>query len=298
VHSVSWFGAWVSLVAHAAGLPVLTKLPNVGAWGVPGMRAAPFGAFRVALLARSDAIVAMTPESIDELAAIGYPRSRVLRVANGIALPPRPAAPPPEGPVVVAFAGRLAAEKGLPDLLHAWRRVVADAPRPVRLRLLGDGPQAAMLRALAAKLGLRDTVEFAGYRPDVAAELAHAHVFVLPSLAEGNANAILEAMAAGLPVVATRVGGAALQVGPEGERLLVAPRDVAALAACLREVVADAALRARLGAAMRNRVEACFAIDRIAAVYEQAYALLHAGARDRIGALGPPLRGEPGPCAG
>ncbi|HEX4885015.1 MAG TPA: glycosyltransferase family 4 protein, partial [Casimicrobiaceae bacterium] len=206
VHNVSWFGAWVTLLAQAEGLPVLTKLPNIGAWGIPGMRAAPCGALRVRLLARSDAIAAMTRDSVNELAAIGYPPQRVLRVVNGIAVAPPTATASGATPVVVVFAGRLAAEKGLPDLLHAWRIVAARASRPVRLRLMGEGPQAPLLRDLSAGLGIDASVELAGHCTDVAAQLRRAHVFVLPSLAEGNSNAILEAMSAALPVVATRVG--------------------------------------------------------------------------------------------
>jgi glycosyltransferase involved in cell wall biosynthesis len=153
------------------------------------------------------------------------------------------------------------------------------------LRLLGDGPQAEELRALASALDLGETVEFFGYCKDVPAELAKADLFVLPSNAEGNSNAILEAMRAGLPVVAKRVGGAPIQVGHEGERFLVPPGDHAALADRMLELIEDKSLRIRIGAAMRTRIEGVFAIDRVAATYEQAYDLIVCGRHEQIGQL-------------
>ena len=93
VHNVSWFGAFVTLFAKALGLPVITKLPNIGDFGIPGMRRRPFGFLRIALLKGSDAIIAMTPESVAELDGIGYPTARILKVTNGIPL--LPATSPP-----------------------------------------------------------------------------------------------------------------------------------------------------------------------------------------------------------
>ena len=96
-------------------------------------------------------------------------------------------------------------------------------------------------------------------------------------------------MRAGLPVVATRVGGAAIQVGVEGERFLVAPGAPRPLADRLLELIEDEAARLRLGSAMRCRIETVFAIDRIAATYTQAYSLILAGRRTEIGQLNPTL---------
>ena len=139
-------------------------------------------------------------------------------------------------------------------------------------------------------------------RRDIAAELAGADLFVLPSYAEGNSNAVLEAMSAGLPIVATRVGGASIQIGREGERFLVPSGDPPALADRLLELIEDERLRLRLGAAMRARVERVFSIDRVAAVYEQAYELMRSGRCQQIGQLNSAVFacGDPEdiPCAG
>jgi glycosyltransferase involved in cell wall biosynthesis len=287
VHNISWFGAFVTLFSKALGLPVITKLPNIGDVGIPGMRRRPFGGLSIALFKRSDAIIAMTPESMAELASIDFPCARVLQVTNGISPLPAVTTMSLSSPDVVTavFVGRLLPQKGLIDLLYAWISVRARATRPVRLQLIGDGPQADELRSLALALDLHDSVEFFGYCKDVPAELAKADLFVLPSCAEGNSNAILEAMRARLPIVATRVGGAPIQVGSEGERFLVPTGDRVALADRLLELIEDETLRLRLGAAMRERIESVFAIDRIAAVYEQAYQLILSGRREQIGQI-------------
>jgi len=293
VHNISWFGAFVTLIAKAWGLPVITKLPGIGDSGIPAIGRRAFGFLRIALLKCSDAIIAMTPESVAELADIGYPTAWVLNVTNGISLLPMTSFQPRSSKTVSAiFVGRLSSEKGLSDLLHAWAFVKAHATRPVMLRLLGDGPQAGELRALASALDLGETVEFFGYCRNVPKELAKADLFVLPSYAEGNSNAILEAMRAGLPVVARNVGDAPIQVGREGERFLVPPDDRQALSDRLLELIEDESLRIRVGAAMRARIEGLFAIDRVAATYEQAYELMLSGRCEQIGQINSALFDE------
>ena len=303
VHNVSWFGAFVTLWAKALGLPVITKLPNTGDYGIPGMRRGPFGVLRIGLLKRSDAIIAMTPESVAEMDAIGFPPGRVLKVTNGIALFPATSREPRSPEMVSAiYVGRLSSEKGLSDLLHAWGWVKARATGRTKLRMIGDGPQEKELRALASALDLGETVEFFGYCPDVPAQLTKADLFVLSSYAEGNSNAILEAMSAGLPIVATRVGGATIQIGSHGERFLVPAGDRQALADALLELVENEELRLCLGAAMRTRVERMFTMDRVAAIYEQAYELILSGRRQQIGQLNSVAfsrsESEDSPCVG
>jgi glycosyltransferase involved in cell wall biosynthesis len=108
-------------------------------------------------------------------------------------------------------------------------------------------------------------------------------VFVLPSASEGNSNAVLEAMAAGLPVVSTRVGGTPMLVGPQGARFLVTPGDQEAIAARLLELINDEPLRKQVGAAMHQRVRERFDIDVVARTYAGAYSKLALGRRNEIG---------------
>lgn len=291
VHNTSWFGVFMTLFAKLLGLPVITKLPNIGDFGIPGIRRGPFGFLRVALLKGCDGIVAMTPESVLELNGIGYPKGRILKVTNGVSLH-NTNLPVPEtsGKIVNAvFVGRLSVEKGLTDLLHSWAVVKARATHASRLRIVGEGPQADELRGLTLALQLGDSVEFAGFCEDVPAELAKSDLFVLPSYAEGNSNAIFEAMRACLPIVATRVGGAAIQVGRQGEHFLVPLRDRRRLTERLLELIENETLRRSLGEAMRDRVERLFSIDTVARTYEQAYELILRGRGDQIGQINPNL---------
>jgi len=149
----------------------------------------------------------------------------------------------------VLAAGRLTGQKELGTLLDAavsWRDL---DPRP-QVAIAGDGPLEGELRARAAGLGV--DAAFLGHRGDVGRLLAAAAVFVLPSRWEGQPLVLQEALRAGVPIVATRVGGIPGLVGDDAA-LLVAPGDAAALAAAVRAVLTDPALAGRLRAAARSR---------------------------------------------
>lgn len=285
VHVPSWFGMMTIVCAKALGKPVLTKLPNVGAKGIPGMRAGRFGRVAVAILRRSDAIVAMSRDSVEELREIGFPLSRTLTTTNGIAMSPADRQPRSRGAsdrVRAVFVGRLVEQKGLRVLLRAWKSVHEDRNVDALLEIWGEGPQQDELEGLARDLGIGGRVVFRGHVADAGAKLPATDIFVLPSYLEGNSNSLLEAMVAGLPVVATRAGGTPMLMGPEGEPWLVAPGDAEALALKLRILISDPALRRKQGAAMRARVEQCFDIRRVAGTYRRAYELLAAGEPQRI----------------
>jgi glycosyltransferase involved in cell wall biosynthesis len=180
--------------------------------------------------------------------------------------------------VVLGTAGRLVPVKGLDTLLAAMGEVVAVAPR-ARLVILGDGPLMSALRGRASALGLDGRVRFAGHVPDVRPYLRAMDVFVLPSYAEGLPMALLEAMAAALPVVATAVGGVPEVVRDGGEGLLVPPGAPAALAGALLRLVADPDSRAAMGARGRARVAEAFSIEATGPLYVALYRELAGGAR-------------------
>jgi glycosyltransferase involved in cell wall biosynthesis len=195
----------------------------------------------------------------------GVPAARVLVIANGVELPARvadPARQPPRGVVVAS----LRPGKGHADLLTA----MASLPHPPDVCLIGDGGYRARIDVLRQRLGLAGVVRLAGACPDARGALAAYQFAVLPSHAEGLPNAVLEAMAAGLPVIATAVGGVPDVVVDGVTGLLVAPRAPGELAAAIERLAADPALRARLGAAARAAahgygVTAC--VERHEAVY-------------------------------
>jgi glycosyltransferase involved in cell wall biosynthesis len=137
-------------------------------------------------------------------------------------------------PPTIVFVGRLVPEKGLDSLLHAW----ATARRPGwRLRLVGGGGEDGALRALAATLGVADSVDLPGPSDAVERELASADIGILPSRFEGLSNTLLEYMAAGLPVIATRISGSEDLVIPRRNGWLCDVDDVAGLAAALAEAM-------------------------------------------------------------
>jgi glycosyltransferase involved in cell wall biosynthesis len=163
---------------------------------------------------------------------------------------------PGPGPVVLAV-GRLAAQKGFSVLLDAAARWRDLRPEP-SLVIVGEGPLEAGLRHQAASLGL--AVTFTGHRPDVPALLAAADVFVLPSMWEGQALILQEALRVGVPIVATRVGGNPDLLG-EDAAVLVPPGDARRLADAVRSVLGDIALAAGLRQAALDRARTLPAED-------------------------------------
>jgi sugar transferase (PEP-CTERM/EpsH1 system associated) len=200
------------------------------------------------------------------------PRGKVLVIRNGIDLARFPVvARPVAGATARAIhVARLHPVKDQATLLRAARRVV-DAEPSFRLDVVGDGPARAELFALRDELGLGDHVRFLGFRDDVAGVLAAADFFVLTSVTEGISLTLLEAMATGLPVVATDVGGNREVVADGRTGLLVPARSHAALAEAILQLVRNPERTRRLGAAARRRVEEEFDLRRVVARYEQLY---------------------------
>jgi glycosyltransferase involved in cell wall biosynthesis len=176
---------------------------------------------------------------------------------------------PAGGPVALAVAN-LIPYKGHSVLLNAWREV-CDALPLATLLLAGDGIARAELEAEARRLGLADRVRFLGIRRDVPDLLAISDVLVHPSFEEGFCNALLEAMAAGKPVVATDVGGNAEAVVDGVTGRIVPPRDAKALAAAVLYVLQSDDHGQAMGSAGRRRVRERFGRETMVSQYEAAY---------------------------
>ena len=172
--------------------------------------------------------------------------------------------------VIIGTAARLIPLKGIHFLLQAFAQLTAE-DGSLRLEIAGDGPERERLQAEAQTLGIAGRVSFLGWQSGLHHNVRRWSIYVQPSLEEGLALALLEAMAAGLPVVATAAGGTAELVQEGCSGFLVAPRDVAALAHRLGELAGDPALRLRMGAAARSRVAAEFSPERMARQVMLAY---------------------------
>ena len=140
-----------------------------------------------------------------------------------------------------------------------------------RLAIAGRGEEEAALSELAGELGLSRRIHLLGYRSDIADVLAAADVFVMPSLSEGLPLALLEAMFAAKPVVASDVGGIPEVVRAGQEALLVPPGNAEALEKAIETVLSDSSLRDALGAAARRRVEARYTVAAMTDAYEELY---------------------------
>lgn len=220
---------------------------------------------------RAECVVAKCDAEAMMIHAVA-PGVKVTMVPNGVDIRAfDSAARSHEGAVRFLCVGRLIERKGQRYIIEALAALTR-AGVQATLELVGSGDERPRLEALTESLGLRDRVRFAGYVPRdaIAQRYAAADVFVLPSYNEGMSVATLEAMAAGLPIIATRTGGLAELVEDGVNGLTFAWGDTAALTRHLTLLAGDRALRHRMGAASRSRAVA-FSWDRMAAQYIELF---------------------------
>jgi len=281
VHSASnasfWRKAIFIVAAFAAGRPVIFHLHGGGFEDFYWRRCGPWRRAVVRfILDRSSEIVVLSEVW----------RRRVSEMTRNANI--RPVASPVEakellrinrversGPVLL-FMGRLDRDKGLHELIDALAVLRRQFPA-LQLRLAGEGDRNGIIAHARAR-GVMAAVDFAGWvtGPAKIKVWAEASVYVLPSYIEGLPMSVLEAMAAGLPVVASNVGGIPDLIKDDVNGLLVAPRDVPGLVAALERVLRDSALQARLGNAGRELFAASFAPDCVVPQIEAIYRRLGA----------------------
>jgi glycosyltransferase involved in cell wall biosynthesis len=210
-------------------------------------------------------VIAVSPEEQRAAIRLGFGRSRVVMVPNGISqmrLTPRADARHTMGvadnAIVIGFVGRLVEQKA-PEILIEAFAIAANAQPLARLALVGNGPLEGPMRELASKLGVADKIIWLGER-DARGVLAGFDLFALSSRKEGLPYVVLEAMAAGLPVVATTSAGSEILVIPGVNGAVVPPDDARAFASALIELVSDRARMARCAQGSLQRV-ARFTID-------------------------------------
>ena len=215
-------------------------------------------------------VVANSQAAADRLRLERVPAHKVSVVANGLdcdSYTRHAFRPLPRKVLVVA---NLRPEKGHDVLIDAAAIVLRRFP-DATFEAVGGGPELQTLLARAAARGVRHALSFLGHQDDVPARLAAGDIFVLPSRSEAFPNAVLEAMASGLPIVASSVGGILELIHDNQTGLLVPPGDPEALADRICRVMADAALGTRLGDAARAEVTARYSFDRMIAAFESIY---------------------------
>ncbi|WP_254509180.1 glycosyltransferase [Anatilimnocola floriformis] len=166
--------------------------------------------------------------------------------------------------------GRLDKQKGFDWLLPLLPRIFAERPSH-DLLIVGDGPERTSLQQQAGELGIANRVHFLGWQPQVAGLLKLADVLLLPSRWEGMPNVLLEAMAAGLPVVSTNVEGAAEILGPLAEKQLTQQNDAAAFQNATLALASEPTAASRLGELNQQRVREQFSLALLASAYETIY---------------------------
>jgi glycosyltransferase involved in cell wall biosynthesis len=218
----------------------------------------------------ASAIVANSSAAADRLRREGIASDRIRVIPNGVSLDRFASAREARPIRTLLTVANLRKEKAHEVLFDAVARLAPAHPE-LRLRVAGDGPRAAELRALAASLGIADRVALLGHREDIAALLEEADAFVLPSRSEAFPNSVVEAMAAGLPVVAGAVGGLPELVDSGRTGVLVPVDNPAAMAEALESLITDPPRASAMGDAARETIAHRYSFDRMVRAFEDLF---------------------------
>lgn len=268
-------GASVGMIAaEIAGLPWSLTLHGISETDYPA------GLLLAQKIERADFVACasyfMRAQAMRQVASDHWPKMHIVRCGIDLAALPDPKASTRskvEPTAQLVCVGRLSAEKGYDGLLGALAKLLASGDAAFELSVVGDGPMLGALQVRAAALGLDDRVRFLGAmtEAETLARIAQADILVLPSLMEGLPVVLIEAMALGKPVIASRVAGIPEIVDEERSGYLFSPSDWDGLAEALARMLAARADWARMGQCGRARVEAGFRTEQAAAQMAQLF---------------------------
>ena len=254
------YGIALALVAPGVRVIAVEQLPTPAATSLQRLHKRLASRRLAAHVAVGERAARMTEE------IVGVPQGSVRTIYNGVPVVPlRPRERTVEGPVV-GLIGRIAYQKGFDVFVRALRPL--DGVTGV---LVGDGSQRAELETLADRLGVSERLDITGWQEDARSYLSTFDVYCLPSRFEGFPLAMVEAMLAGLPIVASDVGSVAEAIEDGETGLLVPPGDEHALEAALRRVLDDRELATRLGERARALATDRFTTDRMVQAFEDLY---------------------------
>lgn len=268
LHSYPSVGA-----ARTLGRPALLRFACAGEGGdLARLLRVRYGRLLLPRLRQADRFVALSDELVDEIICHGFDREKVREIPNGVDVdmfrPPSIDSPTTES-LRLLFVGRLDRQKGVADLVDA----LAALPGALAwsARIVGDGPERSFLEQKVTSCGLRQRIAFLGQQSEVISHYHWANLFVLPSHFEGMPNVILEAMACGLPILATDIGGTRELVVSGLTGWLVAPAKPRELRDALAGIAGDMGRLAMVGMAARRRVLATFSMATVARAYITEY---------------------------
>jgi len=225
-----------------------------------------------ALRLAADAVIVTSRQRAEWLQRV-FPKDRLRVIANGVQISPTPRRHIFAQQPVLGYVGRLSHEKGTHRVIEVCAALAGRMPG-LTCRIIGTGPEENQLRELSNRLGVTDRIQFVGLATDIAAELSRVDVLLLLSDTEGTPRAVIEAMAARVPVVAAEVGGIPDLVRDHIDGFLVAPGEVTAAAAVVQRVLEDPALAERLVTSAFHRYQREFTVehmrDNVQTVYERA----------------------------
>lgn len=260
------------LMKYLFGKKVIIKVASTGILSdFTMLKNSLLGVWMLSVLHHADRIIALCRQAVAEASENGFQSKKIVVIPNGVDTARfKPARLQPGVPKRIVYAGSLTATKGVDVLIDAFFMLKREQTDLV-LDIFGSGPLHDSLRDKAVSLGLAGDVIFHGSVPDIERRLSSACIFVQPSLVEGMSNVILEAMAAGLPVVATTTGAAPeiIQDGVNG--LLVNPGSVDQMYAAVARLLSDEALAERIGRKARASIEASYSIETVAGTYVELY---------------------------
>jgi len=285
-HSAMFGAAVAVLTGKWLHRTTLVRAMASGAWGdvkrMHGARNMLGTRWMLSKLKNADCLVALNKEVVTELIATGVNSERIVCLPNGVETERIKSKTDYKivGGVRVTFVGRLHPQKGVDVLLSAFKKAQENQPQlSWRLTLVGEGELCSILEALAQQLAIKQMVRFLGQVTDPFPILSQSDIFVLPSMSEGMSNALLEAMAHGLPCIATDIAGNNQVITHNENGLLVQPDDDD-LAAAIVSLALSRDLRERLGRKAAQTVKKNYALDNVADQYIALYTRLLQGNAD------------------
>ncbi|MFQ5867209.1 MAG: glycosyltransferase family 4 protein [bacterium] len=229
-----------------------------------------------------DRFIAITREMRNELIEIGIKEEQILDIPNFVNTEKfypisnekrselRNELFLPTDKEIITFVGRLSIEKGISYLIHAWSKVIIGYSQAVLL-IIGDGVLMKSLKDKASALNLSDKIKFLGKKDNISEYLQASDIFVLPSLSEGMPNALLAAMACGLPCIATKIGGIVDLIDDDKDGILVKPASSKELASAILTLLKDEKSSKDFGSQTRKKILKRYSINSIVPAYINLY---------------------------